>query len=59
MENEKRVIKTFRTDNLVHTFLIETFRDRLGMSASQFINNLIKNSDEYKKFISEKNKYSV
>lgn len=54
MKKDRKVVKTFRTDFLIHTFLIETFRDRLGMSASEFINILIKNSDEFKEYIAKK-----
>lgn len=53
-KKDRKVIKTFRTDFLTHTFLVEIFRDRLGMSASEFINILIKNSDEYKEYIAKK-----
>lgn len=49
-------VKSFRADGLTIEFLNENFRDRLAISANEFIVRLIQNSDEFKKYLARREK---
>ena len=51
---EQSVIHSIRIPMLSKEFLRNYFKNRDGFTANDFINFLIENSDEYKKFIARK-----
>lgn len=53
-KHEKSTTRGIRIDNLVAHFLRENFTNKSDYSSNQFIIDLIKNSDEYKKFVAKK-----
>lgn len=51
---EQSVIRSVRVPKVIQDFLKEYFKNRDDFTANDFINLLIENSDEYKKFIALK-----
>ena len=53
-KHEQSVIRSVRVPKVIQDFLKEYFKNRDDFTANDFINLLIENSDEYKKFIALK-----
>jgi hypothetical protein len=53
-KHEQSVIRSVRVPKVIQDFLKEYSKNRDDFTANDFINLLIENSDEYKKFIARK-----
>ena len=53
-KHEQSVIRSVRVPKVTQDFLKEYFKNRDDFTANDFINLLIENSDEYKKFMARK-----
>ena len=53
-KHEQSVIRSVRVPKVIQDFLKEYFKNRDDFTANDFINLLIENSDEYKKFMARK-----
>jgi len=53
-KHEQSVIHSVRIPMLLKEFLKNNFKNRDGLTANDFINFLIENSEEYKKFLARK-----